>query len=59
MSAIDVAALERAARLAGFALSAEDLAPLRPAIERALQALERLERLPLGSVEPVTQYRMV
>jgi hypothetical protein len=59
MSPIDVETLCRAARLAGFDLAASDLEPLRPAIERALQALERLEALPLASVEPVTQYRVV
>jgi len=55
----DVESLRHAARLAGFDFSASDLEPLGPAIERALQALARLEALPLGSVEPVTQYRVV
>jgi Asp-tRNA(Asn)/Glu-tRNA(Gln) amidotransferase C subunit len=59
MNSVDLATLERAARLAGFELSASDLEPLRPAIERALQALARLEALPLAAVEPVTQYRVV
>jgi DNA-binding transcriptional LysR family regulator len=59
MSTTDLETLREAARLAGFELAAEDLAPLRPAIERALRALERLEKLPLGAVEPVTQFRMV
>jgi hypothetical protein len=55
----DVESLRHAARLAGFDFSAPDLEPLGPAIERALQALARLEALPLGSVEPATQYRVV
>jgi Asp-tRNA(Asn)/Glu-tRNA(Gln) amidotransferase C subunit len=59
MSTHDIEALRHAARLAGFDFSASDLEPLAPAIERARQALERLEALPVGSVEPVTQYRMV
>lgn len=59
MSPTDVETLRNAARLAGFDFAASDLEPLRPAIERALQALERLETLPLASVEPVTQYRVV
>ena len=59
MNSVDVDTLQRAARLAGFDFAAADLEPLRPAIERALQALERLEALPLATVEPVTQYRVV
>jgi Asp-tRNA(Asn)/Glu-tRNA(Gln) amidotransferase C subunit len=59
MITTDVQTLRHAARLAGFDFAASDLEPLRPAIERALQALERLEALPLASVEPVTQYRVV
>jgi len=59
MSTTDVDTLRRAARLAGFEFSAADLEPLRPAIERALEALERLERLAVGGIEPVTQYRVV
>ena len=56
---IVVSTLVHAARLAGFDFAASDLEPIRPAIERALEALERLEGLPLASVEPVTQYRVV
>ena len=59
MSTADLESLRHAARLAGFDFTAADLEPLRPAIERALQALERLEALPLASVEPVTHYRIV
>ena len=59
MNTIDVDTLERAASLAGFDFTAADLEPLRPAVTRALQALGRLEALPLASVEPVTQYRVV
>ena len=59
MSTVDLESLRHAARLAGFDFAASDLEPLRPAVLRALQALERLEALPLASVEPVTHYRMV
>ena len=59
MPTTDVDALRVAARLAGFEFSASDLEPLRPAIERALDALRRLERSPLGAIEPVTQYRVI
>jgi Asp-tRNA(Asn)/Glu-tRNA(Gln) amidotransferase C subunit len=59
MSSIDVETLRRAASLAGFELTAADLAPLLPAVEGALGALERLESLPVAGVEPVTQYRVV
>jgi len=59
MSTIDVDTLRRAARLAGFDFADGDLEALRPAVERALAALERLEALPLASVEPVTQFRIV
>ena len=59
MSATDVDTLRHAARLAGFELSAADLESLRPAIERALEALARLETLPLGAVEPIAQYRVI
>jgi len=59
MDTIDAETLCHAARLAGFDFATSDLEPIRLAVERALQALERLEALPLGSVEPVTQFRMV
>jgi Asp-tRNA(Asn)/Glu-tRNA(Gln) amidotransferase C subunit len=59
MSPIDVEALRQAARMAGFEFSETDLAPIQTAVERALQALERLEALPVANVEPVTQFRVV
>ena len=59
MNSVDVDTLQRAARLAGFDFALSDLEPVRSAVERALQALERLEALPLATVEPVTQYRVV
>ena len=59
MSHTDADTLRRAARLAGFDFAAADLEDLRAAIERALEALARLESLPLSSVEPATQYRTI
>jgi Asp-tRNA(Asn)/Glu-tRNA(Gln) amidotransferase C subunit len=55
----DVDTLRRVARLAGFEFSESDLDALRPSIERALDALDRLQRSPLGAIEPVTQYRVI
>jgi len=46
------------ARLADLGVHDEELEALRPAIERALASLAELERLPLGDVEPTTQYRV-
>ena len=59
MSTVDLESLRRAARPAGFEFAPSDLEPLVPAVERALQALARLEALPLAGVEPLTQYRVV
>jgi len=59
MSTTDIETLRQTARLAAFDFSPSDLEPIRRAIERALTALVRLEEMPLGSVEPVTQFRMV
>jgi len=49
----------RAARLAGFEWSASELEPIRPAVERALESLARLERLGPEAPEPATLYRVV
>ena len=56
---MDVETLRRVAQLAGFELSAADLEPIRPAIERALEALARLEALPLGDVEPSSRFGVI
>src|SRR5262245_50976610 len=44
---------------AGFAWTDAELEPIRPAVERLLEALERLESLPLEELEPTTQYRIL
>ena len=59
MNSVDIETLQHAARLAGFDFAASDLEPIQLAVARALQALERLEALPLAGVEPVTQFRVV
>ena len=56
---MNVDVLREAARVAGFDFAEADLAPIQAAVERALQALERLEALPVANVEPVTQFRVV
>ena len=56
---ISVETLKRTAALGGFDWSDAELEPIRPAVERLLEALERLEALPLGDVEPTTQYRVI
>jgi Asp-tRNA(Asn)/Glu-tRNA(Gln) amidotransferase C subunit len=56
---IDSATLKRVARLAGFEFTDADLDTIRPALERALDGLARLEALPVASVEPTIQYRML
>jgi len=56
---IDLETMRRTARLAGFDWSDGELEAIRPAVERNLALLARLETLPLGEVEPATQYRMV
>jgi hypothetical protein len=55
----DVETLRGAARVAGFAWTVEDLETLRPAVEAALRLLATLDDLPLGAVEPTTQYRVL
>ena len=55
----DVETLRGAARVAGFAWTVEELEALRPAVEAALRLLAALDDLPLGAVEPTTQYRIL
>ena len=56
---ISVEMLKRTAALAGFDWSEAELEPTRPAVERLLEALARLEQVPLGDIEPTTQYRVI
>src|SRR5262245_32208445 len=56
---IDVDAMKRMAAAAGFTWSDAELEPLRPAVARLLEALARLDSLPLGDLEPTTQYRVL
>jgi Asp-tRNA(Asn)/Glu-tRNA(Gln) amidotransferase C subunit len=55
---IAVETLRRMAALGGFAWTDAELESIRPAVERLLEMLERLESLPIGALEPTTQYRM-
>jgi hypothetical protein len=56
---IGVTTMQRMAAAAGFAWSDAELEAIRPAVERLLESLARLERVPLGAVEPTTQYRVL
>ena len=51
--------MKRMAAAGGFAWTDAELEPIRPAVERLLDALDRLERLPLEDLEPTTQYRVL
>lgn len=59
MTTISVDTLRRIAELAGFSWTDAELQALRPGVERALESLERLERLPLGKTEPTTRYKVL
>ena len=56
---IGVDLLKRAAALAGFDWSEAELEPIRPAVERLLEGLRRLDDADLGDAEPTTQYRVL
>jgi len=56
---ISVESLRRTAALGGFAWTDAELEAIRPAVQGLLESLEQLERLPLGAVEPTTQYRVL
>ncbi len=56
---INLDTLRRITRLAGFDWTDAELDAIRPVVERTLEMLGRLEALPLGEVEPVTQYRVL
>jgi Asp-tRNA(Asn)/Glu-tRNA(Gln) amidotransferase C subunit len=56
---LDIETLRAIARLGGFDWSAEVLESLRPEVERMLRAFAALDAVPLGEVEPTTQYRVL
>lgn len=56
---ISVESLRRTAALGGFTWTDAELEAVRPAVQRLLESLEQLEQLPLGAVEPKTQYRVL
>ena len=56
---IGVETLRRMAALGGFVWTDAELESIRPAVERLLEMLERLESLPLDAIEPTTQYRVL
>ncbi len=56
---IDVETLRRLAAFGGFAWTDAELESLRPTVEHLLEMLERLEAVPIGELEPTTQYRVL
>jgi Asp-tRNA(Asn)/Glu-tRNA(Gln) amidotransferase C subunit len=56
---ISVESLRRMAALGGFAWTDAELEAIRPAVQRLLESLEQMDQLPLGAVEPTTQYRVL
>ncbi len=56
---INLDTMRRMTRLAGFDWTDSELEAIRLPVERALDQLARLEALPLGQVEPATQYRVI
>ncbi|MBI4246770.1 MAG: hypothetical protein HY728_07510 [Candidatus Rokubacteria bacterium] len=59
MKSVSLENMRHAARQAGFDWTDAELEALRPGLERALESLAALERLPLAEVEPTTLYRVI
>ena len=57
--AFDLETLRRAARVAGFDWTDDELDALRPMARNVLRLLATLETIPLGAIEPTTHYRIV
>jgi Asp-tRNA(Asn)/Glu-tRNA(Gln) amidotransferase C subunit len=57
--AFDLETLRRAARVAGFDWTDDELDALRPMAQSVLRLLATLETIPLGAIEPTTHYRIV
>lgn len=55
----DLAALRRAARLAGFPWTDAELEAILPAVQAASPLLAALETLPLAGVEAATRYTAI
>src|SRR3989441_3662787 len=56
---IGVETLRRMAALGGVVWTDAELESIRPPVERLLEMLEGLERVPIGDLEPTTPYRVV
>ena len=56
---INLVGLRAAAHVAGFAFTDAELEALRPGLERAFEQLARLEQLPVATIDPAIQYRML
>ena len=55
---LSVEAMRQLAALNGFQWTDEELEQIRPALERAMEPVGRLEDLALEAVEPAVQYRV-
>ena len=58
MVTLSLEAMRQLASLNGFQWTDEELEQIRPALERAMEPLSRLEDLALEAVEPAVQYRV-
>jgi Asp-tRNA(Asn)/Glu-tRNA(Gln) amidotransferase C subunit len=58
MSDVLISVMRRMADLAGFEWTDEELEAVRPAVERSLAVMAKLESVPLSETEPTTQFRM-
>ena len=58
MVTLSLEAMRQLAALNGFQWTDEELEQIRPALERAMEPLARLEDLALDAVEPAAQYRV-
>lgn len=58
MPELTVEAMRQIAALTGFRWADAELEGIRPALQRALEMLERLDEQGLEAVEPAPQYRL-
>jgi Asp-tRNA(Asn)/Glu-tRNA(Gln) amidotransferase C subunit len=58
MTELSIPVMQRMAALAGFEWTDAELEALRPAVERSLALIKKLESIGLSETEPTTQFRM-
>ena len=59
MESLSLAAMREIARAHGFEWTDAELEALRPAVERTLALLQRLETLVPPTLDPTTQFRIL